>query len=78
MMTRMFESQLGRNIKVYMDDMVVNSKVVFEHVGDIRDIFKILRKHKLHLNASKCFFGVGLGKFIVCMVTHYGIEVNPD
>ena len=55
----MFESQLGRNIKVYMDDMVVNSKVVFEHVGDIRDIFKILRKHKLRLNASKCSFSVG-------------------
>ena len=78
MMTRMFESQLGKNIKVYIDDMVVKSKVVSEHVEDLGGIFEILRKHKLHLNASKCFFGVGLGKFIVCMVTHYGIEVNPD
>ena len=78
MMTRMFEPQLGKNIEVYIDDMVVKSKVVSEYVGDLRSIFEILRKHKLCLNASKCFFGVGSGKFLGYMVTHRGIEVNPD
>ena len=78
MMTRMFESQLGKSIKVYIDDMVVKSKVVSKHVRDLRNIFEILRKHKLHLNASKCSFGVGSGKFLGYMVTHRGIEVNPD
>ena len=74
----MFESQLGKNIEVYIDDVVVKSKVVSEHVGDLRDIFKILRKHKLCLNASKCSFGMGSGKFLGYMVTHHGIEVNLD
>jgi len=78
MMTKMFESRLGKNIEVYIDDMVVKSKVVSEHVGDLRDIFKILRKHKLCLNASKCSFGIGSGKFLNYMVTHRGIEVNLD
>ena len=78
MMTKMFEPQLGRSIEVYIDDMVVKSKVVFEHVGDLTNIFEILRKHKLCLNASKCSFGVGLGKFLGYMVTHRRIEVNPD
>ena len=58
--------------------MVVNSKVVSEHMRDLRDIFEILRKHKLHLNASKCLFGVGSGKFLDYMVTHRGIEVSRD
>ena len=58
--------------------MVVKSKVVSEHVGDIGNNFEILRKHKLRLNASKCSFGVGSGKFLGYMVTHRGIEVNPD
>ena len=71
-MTRMFEPQLGKNIEVYIDDMVVKSKVVFEHVRDLGDIFEILRRHKLRLNASKCSFGVGLGKFLGYMVTHRG------
>ena len=70
MMTRIFESRLGKNIKFYIDDMVVKSKVVFKHVRDLRDIFEILRKHKLRLNASKCSFSVGSGKFMGYMVTH--------
>ena len=78
MMTRMFESLLGKNIKIYIDDMVMKSKVVSEHLGDLRVIFEILRSYKLRLNASKCSFGVGSGKFLGYMVTHKGIEVNPD
>ena len=78
MMTRMFEPQLGKSIEVYEDDMVVKSKVVSEHVGDLRAIFDILREHKLCLNASKCSFGVRSGKFLGYMITYRGIEVSPD
>ena len=78
MMTRMFEPQLGKSIEVYIDDMVVKSKVVSKHVRDLKDIFEILRRHKLRLNASKCSFRVGSGKFLGYMVTHRGIEVSPD
>ena len=78
MMTRMFEPQLGKSIKIYVDDMVVKSKVVSEHIGDLGSTFNVLRKHKLCLNASKCSFGVGSGKFLGYMVTHRGIEINPD
>ena len=76
--TKMFESQMSKNIEVYIDDMVVKSKIVSEHIRNLTNIFKILRGHKLRLNASKCFFGVGSGKFLGYMVTHQGIEVNPD
>ena len=78
MMIRMFEPQLGKSIEVYIDDMVVKSKVVSEHMGDVEVIFGILREHKLHLNASKCLFGVGFGKFLGYMVTHRRIEVSLD
>ena len=78
MMTKMFEPQLGRSIEVYIDNMVVKSKVASGHVEDLTNVFEVLRKHKLRLNASKCSFGVGSGKFLGYMVTHRGIEVNPD
>ena len=78
MMTKMFEPQLGKNVEVYIDDMVVKSKLVSEHLADLSNIFEILRRHKLHLNASKCSFRVGSRKFLGYMVTHRGIEVNPD
>ena len=78
MITRMFEPQLGKNIEIYINDMVVKSKVVSKHEGDLRNIFEILRKYKLRLNASKCSFSVGSGKFLDYMVTYRGIEINPD
>ena len=78
MITRMFKPQLGKNIEIYVDDMVVKSKMVIEHLGDLGDIFDVLRRHKLRLNASKCSFGMGSGKFLGYMVTHKGIKVNPD
>ena len=64
MMTRMFKPQLGKNIEIYIDNMMVKSKVESKHINDLGNIFEILRKHKLHLNASKCSFGVGSGKFL--------------
>ena len=78
MITRMFESLLGKNIEIYIDDMVVKRKMVSEHLGDLQVVFEILRSYKLRLNASKCLFGVGLGKFLGYMVIHQGIEVNLD
>ena len=74
----MFEPQLGKNIEVYIDDMVFKSMLESEHINDLGNIFEILRRHKLRLNASKCSFGVGSGKFLGYMVTHREIEVNPD
>ena len=50
----MFKPQLGKNIEIYVDDMVVKSKVVSEHLRDLDSTFGVLRKHKLRLNASKC------------------------
>ena len=58
--------------------MMVKSKLESEHINDLRNIFEILRRHKLRLNASKCSFGVGSGKFLGYMVTHCRIEVNLD
>ena len=57
--------------------MVVKSKVESKRVNDLENIFEILRKHKLHLNAFKYSVGVS-GKFLGCMVTHRGIEVDPN
>ena len=78
MITRMFEPQLGTNVEIYIDDMVIKSKLESEHVNNLGSIFEILRRHKLRLNASKCSFSVRSRKFLGYMVTHCGIEVNPD
>ena len=47
MMTKIFEPQLLKSVEIYVDDIVVKSKVVSEHVEDLGVIFNILRKHNL-------------------------------
>ena len=78
MVMQMFESQIGRNVEVYINDMMIKSRQVKKHLADLKEVFSVLREHKLRLNASKCSFGVSLGKFLGYMITHRGIEVNPD
>ena len=61
-----------------IDDIVVKSKQVLEHLADLGETFSVLRKHKLCLNASKCSFRVSSSKFLGYMITHREIEVNPE
>ena len=61
-----------------IDDIVVKSKQVLEHLADLGETFSVLRKHKLCMNASKCSFGVSSSKFLGYMITHREIEVNPE
>ena len=78
MMTRMFRDKIRRTVEVYIDDMVVKSKQEVRHIEDLQGVFEVLRQHKLRLNAEKCAFGVGVGKFLGYLITSRGIEVNPD
>ena len=70
MVMQMFESKIGRNIEAYIDDMVIKSRKVKEHLANLGEVFSVLREHKLCLNAPKCSFGVSSGKFLGYMITH--------
>uniref|UniRef100_A0A2N9J642 Uncharacterized protein n=1 Tax=Fagus sylvatica TaxID=28930 RepID=A0A2N9J642_FAGSY len=78
LMNRMFHDQIGRNVEVYVDDMLVKSKEECDHLDDLRETFETLRKYQMKLNPSKCVFGVYSGKFLGFMVSQRGIEANPD
>ena len=74
----MFKDQIRDTVEVYIDDMVVKSKKSEDYIPNLVEVFKILRQHKLSLNASKCAFGLESGKFLGYMITTQGIEVNLD
>ena len=76
MTTRMFRDKIGCTVEVYIDDMVVKSKQEVRHVEDLQGVFEVFRQHKLRLNAEKCAFGVGVGKFLGYLITNRGIKVN--
>ena len=78
MVIKMFKHMIRRTVEVYIDDMLIKSLREENHLVDLLQVFDILRKDNLHLNASKCTFGVGSGKFLGHVVSRRGIEANPD
>ena len=69
LVNQIFSKQIGRNIRVYVDDMLVKSKETKSHLDNLQEIFDTLRKYRMKLNLAKCVFGVSLGKFLGFMVS---------
>ncbi|KAL0367560.1 UNVERIFIED_CONTAM: hypothetical protein Sradi_3646100 [Sesamum radiatum] len=61
---KIIQEEIGRNVEVYVDDILVKSKKAEKHVKDLEETFSVLRKYKLKLNAAKCAFGVQGGRFL--------------
>lgn len=58
--------------------MVVKILKNQKHIDDLIEVFKILQRHRLRLNADKCAFGVGARNFLGYMITHRELEANLD
>uniref|UniRef100_A0A2N9J155 Uncharacterized protein n=1 Tax=Fagus sylvatica TaxID=28930 RepID=A0A2N9J155_FAGSY len=78
LMNKMFHNQIGRNIEVYIDDMLAKTKDEENHLEDLEETFETLCQYHMKLNPSKCVFGVSSGKFLRFMVSQRGIEANQD
>ena len=73
-----FADQLHRNVEAYVDDIVVKTKCQYQFISDLEETFNSLRKFLWKLNPRKCVFGVPFGKLLRFIVSHRGIEANPE
>ena len=78
LMNKMFTHQIGRNMQVYVNDMLVKSIREDDHLNDLQETFDTLWSYNMKLNPSKCVFRVTTGIFLGFMVSQRGIEVNPN
>nr|GEX90467.1 reverse transcriptase domain-containing protein [Tanacetum cinerariifolium] len=78
LMDKAFEGQVGWNIEVYVDDLVVKSYTEAEMMRDIEETFRTLRKVNMKLNPKKCSFGLAEGVFLGYVITPEGIKPSPD
>ena len=73
--------QIGRNVQVYVDDIVIKTKEKSTLIDDLRETFANLRRFRMKLNLDKCTFGVPAGKLLGFLVSSRGIDgyelVNP-
>src|SRR4051812_21576956 len=76
-MTECLKEQIGRNVHVYIDDVVVKSSRTDDLIADLTETFANLRRYKIKLNPEKCVFGVPSGQLLGFVVSKRGIEENP-
>ncbi|XP_073152935.1 uncharacterized protein [Henckelia pumila] len=78
LMDKVFKHQIGKNIEVYVDDILIKTRTADQFIADLTQTFQTLKNYQLKLNPNKCTFGVRAGKFLGYMVTRRGIEANPE
>jgi hypothetical protein len=76
-MQKCLHNQIGKNVQVYVDDVVIKTKVKDTLIDDLRETFDNLRRFWMKLNPAKCTFGVPAGKLLGFLVSSRGIEANP-
>ena len=77
LVNKMFSKQIGRNMEVYVDDMLLKSKEELAHLDNLKETFTTLRQYQMKLNPNKYAFGVASRKFLGFMMSQRGIEANP-
>ncbi|KAK1694864.1 hypothetical protein QYE76_011561 [Lolium multiflorum] len=78
MMQKCLATQIGKNVQVYIDDVVITSKKGTTLIEDLKETFDNLDKFCLKLNPTKCSFGVPAGELLGFLVSARGIEANPE
>jgi hypothetical protein len=71
------ESPIGKNVEVYVDDVVVKTTNEDDLIADLVQTFANLRHYRWKLNPEKCIFGVPSGKLLGFMMSHRDIDANP-
>jgi hypothetical protein len=70
------EPQIGRNVKAYIDDVVVKLKKRGDLLDDLKETFDNLHKYKMMLISKKYVFSVSSGKLLGYMVSSWRIDTN--
>ena len=69
LINKMFAHQIGRNVQVYVDNMLVKSLQEDNHLSDLQKTFDTFRAYNIKLNPNKCVFRVTTGKFLGFIVS---------
>src|ERR1043165_326690 len=78
MMQACLKEKIGRNVQVYVDNIVIKTYKATMLLDDLRETFAALNKYKIKLNPKKCAFGVPTRNLLGYMVSARGIKANPE
>jgi len=73
-----FREQIGRNLDVYVDDIVIKPRAAAQLISNLEETFANLHANHIKLNPEKCVFRVPAEKLLGFIVFKHGIEANLD
>jgi hypothetical protein len=76
-MNLIFYDLLGIILEIYIDDIIVKSDSMDNHLADLRLALERMRRCGLKMNPLKCAFSVSADKFLGFIIHEHGIEINP-
>jgi len=76
-MNDVFKDMIGRNVLIYLDDILVYSQTPEEHLVHLRAVLERLRAHQLSAKLSKCDFNKPEVHFLGHVVSAEGVHVDP-
>jgi hypothetical protein len=72
------KEQIDRNVKVYIDNIVIKSTKADSLLDDLRETFANVDRYNIKLNLKKCSFRVPIGQLLGYLISEKGIEGNPE
>jgi hypothetical protein len=72
------KQQIGRNVEVYIDDIVIKSAKLDSLLDDLCETFANLDRYSIKLNPKKFSFGVPTGQLLGYLISERGIEGNLE
>ena len=78
LMCQVFREDIFKILLVYLDDIIVFSATIEEHLERLEKVFSTLRKHGLKLKAEKCVFFQEQVKYLGHVVSSSGVAMDPD
>ncbi|GKE27127.1 putative reverse transcriptase domain-containing protein [Tanacetum coccineum] len=77
LMNRVCKPYLDRFVIVFIDDILIYSKSIKEHEGNLRLILKLLKEEKLYAKFSKCEFWLSKVQFLGHVIDSESIHIDP-
>jgi len=77
-MNAIFHELIGQRMEAYIDDVVVKSLDLDQHLKELEQAFLCIKHHNLKMNPTKCVFGVPVENFLGFLVHQQGIKVDKN
>lgn len=78
LMNTIFQPLLRKGVLVFVDDILIYSKTLEEHLEQLSQVFAILEQHQLFLKKSKCLFAQQSLKYLSHVISAHGVATDPN